>query len=442
MNDPRRPESYAAIARLVWPLALGMLNNAVLQFVDRVFLAHESMASLEAALPAAMLASIVMCFFQSVVAYSGTFVAQYFGAGDRLGMEQSYRAGVRIALVSGLLCAALVPTGLKLMPLLLSSAEVCARARTYYAIVSCGALALCGQMAASSYFTGQGRTRFVFWVNLGGNLLNIALDPLLIFVCRLGIAGAAYATVFAMFCQWLVLAGVARRERLKTSTPPGSPWPLVVKILRFGVPSGAYSVLNLLSFTVFLFVTGWVGDLDFAVSNACFSVNWLLIAPMEGFAIGASVLVAQAQGRGDSLSARVALRRTLLLALSLVALLSLGAVAAHRPILELFVSPGVPGATFHALGFKLVVLMAVWQVFDAADVVISGALKGAGDTAFVMWWMVFVAFGVWLPLVGVVRLVANTMPALWCTMVVYVVVIAAGSALRWRRGRWARHKLV
>ena len=38
--------------RLVWPLALGMLNNAVLQFTDGVFLARESAESLSASLPA------------------------------------------------------------------------------------------------------------------------------------------------------------------------------------------------------------------------------------------------------------------------------------------------------------------------------------------------------------------------------------------------------
>ena len=65
---------YLEILRLVWPLALGMVNNAVMQFVDGVFLARESLESLEASLPASMLAILVMGFFQSVVAYSGTFV--------------------------------------------------------------------------------------------------------------------------------------------------------------------------------------------------------------------------------------------------------------------------------------------------------------------------------------------------------------------------------
>ena len=40
--------SYREILKLVWPLALGMINNAVLQFTDRMFLAHDSVEALEA----------------------------------------------------------------------------------------------------------------------------------------------------------------------------------------------------------------------------------------------------------------------------------------------------------------------------------------------------------------------------------------------------------
>ena len=443
-----------------------MLNNALLQFVDRMFLAKESMASLEAALPASMLAWLIIGFFQSIVAYSGTFVAQYHGAGNSRGAILSYRAGSVIAVFSGIIAAALIPAGLAIVPLISDSPEVVSRAKIYFAILSLGAIAVCGHMAASSYFTARSQTRLVFWVNVGGNLLNVALDALLIFgLCglpRLGIAGAGIATLLASFAQWAVLALLIAKERPAISETAADEAPtaqnaaatansgnekitlasLAGRILKFGVPSGAYSILNVLSFTIFVFVTGKVGDVAFAVSNACFSVNWLLIAPMEGFAIGASTLVAQAQGRKDAKGARIALRRTLVLALSTVTLLSLGAVVFHHPILALFAPSGPEAAEFHSLGFKLIVLMAAWQIFDAADVVISGALKGAGDTKFVMWWMVVAAFVFWLPLVWAVKLCHNTMGTLWGTMVAYVVLISIGSAIRWHRGKWSSIRLV
>ena len=436
---------YLDILKLVWPLALGMINNAIMQFVDRAYLAHESMASLEAALPASILAFMVLCFFQSIVAYSGTFIAQYHGAGDEVMCRMSYRAGVAIALVSGVIAALTEPLGERVLARFAPGADVLVRELSYYGIVTFGGVFLLLQMAAASYFTGRGRTRIVFYVNVAGNLVNIAIDPFLIFgwcgAPRLGIAGAAYATVFSMFVQWAVLAWFMRREirgsDMQKPVPARSEFlPLVMRILRFGVPSGAYSVLNILSFTIFVFITGRIGGVAFAVSNACFAVNYLLFAPMEGFALGAATLVGQAQGRGDSASAHRDAMRTLMLGVGFVALWSLLAVVFYRQILSLFAPDEAVRQEFFSLGRTLFMLMAAWQVFDAADVIISGALKGAGDTKFVLWWMLVVAFGIWLPLVWIVAALHNTMPALWATMIVYVVVICIGSLLRWRNGRW------
>ena len=438
---------YIDILKLVWPLALGMVNNAAMQFVDRAYLAHESMASLEAVLPASMLALIVLGFFQSVVAYSGTFVAQYHGAGDERMCRASYRAGVLMAIVAGAVVLLALPFGNLVFIAFSSGAEVVARQRAYYDVCIAGGVFLFGQMAAQAYFTGLGRTRIVLLVNVAGNLVNIAVDPILIFggcgMPALGIAGAAYATVFSTALQWAVLAFAARRRRGESLPLLRDLPPLMLRVLRFGVPSGAYSVLNILSFTVFVFIAGAVGHLEAAVSNACFTVNYMLFAPMEGFALGAATLVGQAQGRGDSIAAAKAGMRTVFLAVLVVAVLSVLTVVFHRPILSVFAArAGAASEDFHSLGFVLFVLMALWQVFDAADVVISGALKGAGDTRFVMVWMLVNAFFWWLPLVWVVSRVHNTMPALWGTMVLYVAVMCVGSLVRWRRGAWRQIRLV
>ena len=434
-------KSYREIIRLVWPLALGMINNAVMQFVDRAYLARESMESLEAVLPASILAWIFMSFFQSVTGYANVFVAQYHGAQDEGKCRACYHAAMAIAGVSGLLMLPLLPFGDWILSLTATSDSLLARERTYYDIVILCGFAVYGQMAAASYFTGRGRTRIVFWVNLLGNLLNIALDPLLIFGCwgfpRLGIAGAAYATVFSMFVQMVVLIWAVRREHFRASSEAHELRAIIFRILRFGVPSGAYTVLNMLSFTIFVFVTGGVGDLELAVSNACFTVNYLLIAPIEGFALGASTLVAQALGRKDTSAAEANAKRTLYLGVGFVAVLSLLVLLLNRPLLALFApSDAAVASEFHSLGFILFVLMTVWQVFDAADVIVSGALKGGGDTKFVMWWMLIAAFVFWLPLVFVVRHFSNTMPALWSTMVIYVLVLCVGTVVRWRLGRW------
>ena len=196
--------------------------------------------------------------------------------------------------------------------------------------------------------------------------------------------------------------------------------------------------------TVFVFVTEKVGDVAFAASNAVFTVNYLLYAPIEGFAVGVGTLVGQCQGAGDPDGAAQACHRTLFLSELYITVASLSVLVFYRPILGLFMSDAATfdQAAFMSLGFVLFVLMVAWQCFDCADVVLSGALKGAGDTRFVMLWMLFAAFGFWLPLLFLVYWKWPTMPALWSTMIAYVVLICLGTVWRWRRGPWRTIKLV
>lgn len=440
---------YFDVFRVVWPLALGMINNALLEFTDRIFLARESLESLEAILPASMLAYISLGFFQSVVAYSGTFVAQYYGAGNREMCRRSYHAGLLMAIVSGIVMVAVLPLGDLVFETFSNGHEIIDRQKAYFHICTMGGVFLFGQMAAQAYFTGLGKTRIVLWVNVIGNAINVVLDPVLIYgwmgFPKLGMAGAAYATVFSTFVQWIIL--VVSAHRMNSGLSIGVDWHamarLVGRMLRYGVPSGAYSVLNSLSFTIFVFFTGAVGHIEAAVSNATFSVCYLLFAPMEGIALGAATLVGQHRGAGNDDEALKTGFRTILLGGCFAAVSSVIVLVFHRPILSLYAPTNAcDAANFISIGSILFVLMALWQVFDATDVIVSGALKGAGDTRFVFWWILVNAFGFWLPLVWVVSRVHNTVPALWGTMVVYVVVLCIGSLVRWRRCKWKKIKLI
>ena len=446
--------------KLVWPLALGMANNAAMQFVDRVFLAHDSTASLEAVLPASVFSGVFVCFAQSVVVYSGTFVAQHFGAGNERGCRTSYHAGLALSAAFGALLLLLVPPGLAVFDWVGHSPEVLLREKAYYAIATAGGFATCATMAASGYFTGKGRTRLVFYANLAGNALNALLDYLRIFGAEMpalgiripacGIAGAAWATVIAQAAQMVLLNAIALRETARIGRDGAEVgekvgfWLTTARVLKYGIPSGLQSMLNILSFLVFVFLTGKVGDMAFAVSNAAFTVNYLLIAPVEGFAVGAGVLVGQRQGAGDSSGAAANGNRVLVLAEIYVGIVTALILVFRRPILSLF-ADGVAAAElpeFMALGSTLFVMMAIWQFCDAADVVLSGALKGAGDTRFVMWWMLIMAFPFWMPILFATYWLCPTMEALWGTMIVYVAVFFAGTVLRWRFGPWRKIRLV
>jgi MATE family multidrug resistance protein len=88
------------MVRLAYPLFVSMGAFTVMQFCDRIFLARYSSISIQAALPAGILSFTLICFFQALAGYAGTFVAQYHGARDPEGCVRATAQGLWIALVS------------------------------------------------------------------------------------------------------------------------------------------------------------------------------------------------------------------------------------------------------------------------------------------------------------------------------------------------------
>lgn len=85
----------------------------------------------------------------------------------------------------------------------------------------------------------------------------------------------------------------------------------------------------------------------------------------------------------------------------------------------------------------LMVMLAIWGMADAVALILSGALKGAGDTHFVMYFQSAVAWGILVAgqLVIVVWLELNIYIS-WAWTLIYVFILGAGFFLRFRSGKW------
>ena len=102
--------SYRDILRIVIPMVLSNMAFTVMQFTDRVLLARYSSEAIQAALPAGILGFTLLTFFTSIASYSGTFVAQYYGAGNPTACRRACAAGLHLS-------AAIVPICILLIPL-------------------------------------------------------------------------------------------------------------------------------------------------------------------------------------------------------------------------------------------------------------------------------------------------------------------------------------
>lgn len=96
-----------------------------------------------------------------------------------------------------------------------------------------------------------------------------------------------------------------------------------------------------------------------------------------------------------------------------------------------------------AIGRWLLMLMAAWGLLDTINLVLSGALKGAGDTRFVMWYSVLMAWGLFVPGTWLIIYVWNGgILAAWGFLAFTIMLISGGFYRRFAKGRWKQIRLL
>lgn len=442
------PGGYAEAIRVAYPLVISMGSFTLMQFCDRMFLAWYSSSSIQAALPAGILSFTLISGFMALAGYAGTFVAQYYGAGDGAGCSRATVQGCILALLSWPWMLLMMPVGQGLLRISGHAPDVLHQELVYFNILMLGSVLVPLGAALSGFFTGRGDTLTNMLANLAGNLVNIMLDYAMIFghwgFAERGIAGAAWATVISGLVAPAILAAIYfsgplhRRYATRRHLRPERA--LLGRLVRFGLPSAVHMVLDVGAFTLFVLMTGRLNRVAFAASNIAFSINNLAFMPLIGIGIAASTLVGQYQGRRDSVTAEKTAWTSMKVGFFYMVVVALSFLLFPSAYFSLFAGRGHDPLQMNELlpvGRWLLVMMAAWGMLDAVNLILSGALKGAGDTRFVMYYSIAMTWAIWIPgevvILYVLRL--GLLPA-WGWMMVFVIATAAGFFLRFRSGRW------
>ncbi|RMI07062.1 MAG: MATE family efflux transporter [Calditrichaeota bacterium] len=448
----RSAGGYREVLDLAFPLIISSGSWSIQSFVDRMFLTWYSPEALAASMPAGWLHWTLVSLFTGTALYVNTFVAQYYGAGLHRRIGAVVWQGIYLAPLTALCMLPVFPLAGDIFALAGHPPPVQALETVYLRI-----LLLSGPFwvifnAGSGFFSGLGHTRVVMWVNLLGTGMNMLLDYLWVFgyggFPRMGIAGAAWATtVSAVFMAGAFLGLMWRRgyrERFATTA-----WRfqgrLFRRLLRFGLPTGIQFTLEMVAFTIFLLLVGKLGVVELAASNIAFNVNSLAFLPMWGMTVAVSTLVGQRLGENCPRLAERSTWSAFHLGFGYFAFLAL----LYYLIPEVFIWPFAVGADpeqfqpIHDLTVVLLRFVAFYCLFDAGNMVFSGALKGAGDTRFVavastgLSWVLMLIPG----LISLYWLGGNIY-WLWSLATLYICVLCLVFWGRFRQGRWKTMRVI
>lgn len=437
---------------VAWPLFVMQGSMSLMLFCDRMFLSRHGVVSLLAALPAGILAFTLVCGFQALVSFTNSFVAQFYGAGDRVGCVKATSQGLWAALLSYPVLLLLIPVGYFMIGASGHSAEVQAAERPYFTILILGSLPGLLYMGWCSFYSGQGRTKLPMYTALLSNGVNVFLDYALIFgrcgFPELGMPGAAWATVIAHCFGPLVMAWCyygPEHKRFETRRHMAFDRTLFLRLLRFGTPAGIHQVVDVAAFAVFVFLIGKMDVLEAAASNIVLSINLIAFLPLIGLGIGAATLVGQCQGdHAPEEAARVGWR-----AARMGVVYMIGAIIVFNLIPGWFFglfagrANAVPLEDVLPVGRPLIWVISAWGLADVAVIILGGALRGAGDTRFVMYFsstmaIVMLACGQWV----LVNYFHAGMLLSWCWTAFYIVLLGGGYLWRFAEGHWKKVDLL
>lgn len=442
-NSSRAEEGgIAQVWRLAYPLSVSTASSTIMQVVNRIFLSRVSSDALAACVPAGILSFAFMTFFMGLAGYTNVFVAQHYGGKRYARMSVSLWQGAWLSLLSGAAIAAMLPLGLYIINASGHAPAVKILERQYFAILMLGGWLLPLNSALSSFFTGRGRTKITMAVNLAGNGANILLSWLLIFFLGMGIRGAAYALVAGnaiMAAAYLALILSARNRRKYRTAKLLSPRPdVLMQMLKYGTPNGIGFMLDVASFTVFIFLVGNAGAAALAANNIIFSINMMAFMPVLGIGMAAQTLVGQyIGGKRPDIAVR-SVNSAVKLAVLYLGGVALCLLAAPSLFTGMFGAAGdAQFAAVERAALPLIRLLAVFIIFDGIGIIYSDAIRGAGDTRFQMAAATICAWTLFVPpSYYLINKLHAGMELVWLWMIFYVFVVAAVFYFRFRSGKW------
>ena len=435
-----------ATVLLAIPMALEMLMQSIFELADIYFVSRLGAESVAAVGIAASLLIFVFTAGMGLSMAATAMVARRIGEKNpESASATAFQAIVVATMVSipfALVGIAFAPDLLRLMGATEAMVE---QGTAYVAITFGGNVTLLLLFLINAIFRGAGDAVFAMRALILSNLLNIVLDPLLIFgvgpIPEMGMTGAAVATVLAR------ATGVAYQLRLLASGKGR------LKMHRGVMHVNRMTVMNMLRISgpgVLQYLVGsasWIAIIRFvaafgshAVAGYTIGVRIFIFAllPVWGLSNAAATLVGQNLGALKPKRAERAVWMTASGSAILLAFVGLGLLAANFEIMRIFTEE----VTVMATGMELLRYMAYSYPFLAIGMVMLQAFNGAGDTLTPTWVNLLCGWVFQIPIALVLaHPLGLGVQGIFIGIALTQVLFAAVGIVLFRRGRW-KHKQV
>lgn len=398
-------DEIRATAALAWPLILTNIAQALIHVTDVVLLGWAGPSVLAAGTLGVNVYFAFLIFGIGLVTASAPMIAKELG--ERSHSVRDVRRTVRQTMWAA--AALAVPVMIVLwntraiLVAIGQDAELAAAAETFVRALQWGFLPYLWYLVLRSYISALEKPLWSFGIGLAAVIYNGVINYGLIFgklgLPKLGLLGAglgsASANLFMFVGMALVvmLHGRFRRYRLFGHFWRAD-WSRFREVWRLGLPIAVTLALEITIFNAAVFLMGLIGEESIAAHAIAIQLAALSFMVPMGLSQAATVRVGLAFGRRDRAGVARAGWTAFALGVGFMTMTGLVMLAIPHALVTLFLDPAVPANTqVIRLAVSFLIVAAFFQIFDGAQVVAAGMLRGLHDTRVPM---IYAAIGYWV----------------------------------------------
>ncbi len=384
---------YRKNLTLAVPVIFSQIGQVTVNVVDNVMVGHLGTTELAAASFASSVFYVGLLFGLGITMGITPLVGQSLNTKNTSSLGSWLKNGLFINFIASVfLCVAMTLVVL-FMNRMGQSEEVVRKAIPFYLIHVASLIPLMLFFSFKQFFEGIGNTKLAMVITIIINLVNITLNYILIYgklgFPALGLNGSGYASLFSRLIMPVIFVLIILRnpefKSYFSNALHASLEKLKIKrILLFGLSIGSQMIIEILAFTLGAIMLGWISKESLAGHQIAMSMASMTYMISFGLASGTTIRVSHAFGDRDRNELKHAIFASLHMVIAFMLLMGLLFVLLRNFLPLLFTSD--PAVIEVAAG--LLVVGALFQVFDGVQVVLLGALRGMADVRIPM----FIAF--------------------------------------------------
>jgi MATE family multidrug resistance protein len=375
---------YRSLLKLAIPLVLTQAGQMTVQLVDNAMVGHVGTAELAASSFANSIYIVIMLFGLGVFLGITPLVSHARGAENDSQVAVLMKSGFALsgALLVGITAIAL--SLIWLMPYMGQAEDVLCLSIPYYRVLAISTVPFLLFILLKQIGEGLSNTVVAMVATIASNVINVILNYVLIFgklgFPELGLLGAGYATLIARCAMPLLLyAGFMRLKPIKQyfllMRASKATFQSIKDIFAVGLPIATQLILEVLAFSFSTVMMGWLGDVPLASHQIAMGLATFTFMIANGVAMATTIRVSFQLGTRDYKSMERVCFSAVHLVLGYMGMCGLGFFLLRRQL------PFIFTADLRVINqaASLLMIAALFQLFDGLQTVCLGILRGFAD---------------------------------------------------------------